>query len=414
MPLTLLDNITLVIVIVLLWYVAYHILIYYGIYNRTQWNEFLYGEGFQPAISVIISSKNEQNDIKNCLEAILNQDYPDNKFEILVVDESTDDTPNIVKNMMKEYPEGKIKLVTPQKPPRYFNGVSHAITVGVKAAKNEIIAVTEADCTHPRTWLKYLVYPLTPHSPREVGIVGSHGIIMGNSLSATLQRLDFSGFFFEFLAGLDRARGAINVGGASWGGSMAFRKKNFEKIRGYEGVEHIHVQDIALTWKFARAGFKTEFLFNPKVKVTTRPHPQPIKQRLRWFKGGWQCRSHVTYHIGAINVYGIPLAVEMYSFILILLSLLNLIPIYLGHIGFILILAIATMKYLTLLQFTKSKMLLGNYRHSWKAIILYWFWIFLMQWIWLLSLFSKPKYTWKEEEKYKNEEITVPECEIAN
>ncbi|MFX1452054.1 MAG: glycosyltransferase [Promethearchaeota archaeon] len=406
MPLTLLDNITIAVIVVCVWYILYHVAIYYGIYHRVQWNEFLYGEGFKPAISVIIASKNEENDIENCLNAILNQDYPENKIEILVVDESTDSTPNIVNDMANKYPEGKIKLVQAPKPPRYFNGVSWAITLGVEKAKNEIIAVTEADCIPPDTWLKYLVYPLTPHNPDEVGIVGSHGIIIGDSLSATLQRLEYSGFLFEFLGALDRARQAVGVGGASWGGSMCFRKKSFEQIGGYTGVEHVHLQDIALTWKFARAGFKTVFLFNQKVKVVTRPHPQPFKQRLRWFRGGWQCSFHYTYHLGAVNIYGIPLAIEMYSLILIILAIFEIIPILLGHIGFIMILITTFMKYLTLIQFTKSKLLLGNYRHSWKAILLYGFWMFIMQWIWFISIFSKPKYSWKEGEKYKNEEIS--------
>ncbi|NVM02410.1 MAG: glycosyltransferase [Candidatus Helarchaeota archaeon] len=406
MALTLLDNITIAVIVVSVWYIIYHFAIYYGIYHRVQWNEFLYGEGFKPAISVIIASKNEEKDIENCLNAILNQDYPENKFEILVVDESTDNTPNIINNIAKRYPEGKIKLIRPPPPPPHINGISYSITKGVRAAKNEVIAVTEADCIPSREWLKFIVYPLTPHNPDEVGIVGSHGIIIGDSLSANLQRLEFSGFLFAFLGALDRARQSVGVGGASWGGSMCFRKKSFEQIRGYEGVEHIHLQDIALTWKFAKAGFKTAFLFNQRVKVVTRPHPQPIKQRLRWFRGGWQCRFHYTYHIGAVNIYGVPLAIEMFSLILIILAIFEIIPMHLGHIGFILLLITTLMKYLTLLQFTKSKLLLGNYKHSWKAILLYGFWMFIIQWIWFISIFTKPKYKWKEVEKYKDEEIS--------
>ncbi|MHA1379046.1 MAG: glycosyltransferase [Candidatus Helarchaeota archaeon] len=403
MPLTLLDNITIAIGVVLFWYILYHILVWYGLYHRTQWNEFLYGEGFKPSISVVISSKNEEKDIENCVNAILAQDYPENKFEIIVVDESTDRTPDIVRNIMKQHPKGKVKLIRPPPAPPYFNGVSYGVTMGVKAAKNEIIAVTEADCIPPRTWLKYLVYPLSPHNPEKVGIVGSHGIIVGDSISATLQRLEFSGFYFEFLAGLDRARQSVNIGGGSWGGSMSFRKKTFEEIHGYEGVEHIHLQDISLTWKIAKAGYKTVFLFDKKVKVTTRPHPQPIKQKMRWFRGGWQLGQHMTYQMGAVSVYGIPLAIETYSIIMLILSFLKIIPEYFSYICFGFIIVIQLMKYLTLLQFTKSKLLLGNYRHSWKAIILYGMWLFLMQWIWFLSLFTKPKFTWKEGEKYKAE-----------
>ncbi|MHA1300435.1 MAG: glycosyltransferase [Candidatus Helarchaeota archaeon] len=403
MVLSLLDNITIAVGVVLFWYIVYHILIWYGLYHRTQWNEFLYGEGFKPAISVVISSKNEEDDIENCIKSILDQDYPENKYEIIVVDESTDRTPEIVTNLMKQHPEGKIKLIRPPPAPSYFNGVSYGVTMGVKAARNEIIAVTEADCIPPKTWLKYLIYPLTPHNPDKVGIVGSHGIITGDSLSATLQRLEFSGFYFEYLGGLDRARHSVNIGGASWGGSMCFRKKTFEEIGGYKGVEHIHLQDISLTWKIAKAGYKTVFLFDEKVKVKTRPHPQPIKQKIRWFRGGWQLGQHHTYQIGAVNIYGIPLAVELYSLTLFILALFKIIPIYFSYICFGFIFCIQLIMYLTLLQFTKSKLLLGNYRHSWKAIILYGLWMFLMQWVWFLSLFTKPKYSWKEGEKYKSE-----------
>ena len=120
---------------------------------------------------------------------------------------------------------------------------------------------------------------------------------------------------------------------------------------------------------------------------------------MRWFRGVWQLGKHKASQIGAVNIYGIPLGTELYSVTLILLALFQIIPEYFSYFGLGFILLIQIIKYLTLLQFTHSKLLLGNYKNSFLGVILYGFWMFMMQWIWFISLFSKPRYEWKEEEK---------------
>lgn len=69
--------------------------------------------------------------------------YP--KYEIVVIDSSTDRTPEIA---------GKIKNL------RVFSlkglGFAHARNSGIKNSRNEVIAFTDADCIVPKDWLKNL------------------------------------------------------------------------------------------------------------------------------------------------------------------------------------------------------------------------------------------------------------------
>ncbi len=55
-----------------------------------------------PKISIIIVTKNEEKDIPNLLESVERANYPKDRMEVIVVDDSTDKTPEIVKKMMPD------------------------------------------------------------------------------------------------------------------------------------------------------------------------------------------------------------------------------------------------------------------------------------------------------------------------
>lgn len=96
------------------------------------------------AISVIVITFNEERNIRNCLESLLAQDYPPELHEIIVVDASTDATPEIV----AAYP--RVRLVRAPK------GFSTQKNAGVKEARYGILAFTDADCLAPPDWLRVI------------------------------------------------------------------------------------------------------------------------------------------------------------------------------------------------------------------------------------------------------------------
>jgi len=52
---------------------------------------------FQPKVSVVVAARNEERNLRNCLNSLLSQTYPKELTQLVVVDDrSTDDTPNIL------------------------------------------------------------------------------------------------------------------------------------------------------------------------------------------------------------------------------------------------------------------------------------------------------------------------------
>lgn len=88
-------------------------------------------------ISVVIPLYNKENDVRRTLESVLNQSYTD--FEVVVVDDgSTDGSANIVQEMMSS--DARIRLIKQQNA-----GVSAARNKGIREAKNDLVALIDAD-----------------------------------------------------------------------------------------------------------------------------------------------------------------------------------------------------------------------------------------------------------------------------
>ena len=94
-------------------------------------------------ISVIISARNEAVNLSNNLPFILEQKYPD--FEVVVVNDcSFDGTDLVLEEFKNTHPQLKIVTITEHE--RFKTGKKFALTLGIKAAKNEHMLFTDADC----------------------------------------------------------------------------------------------------------------------------------------------------------------------------------------------------------------------------------------------------------------------------
>jgi glycosyltransferase involved in cell wall biosynthesis len=111
-------------------------------------------------VAVVVAVLNEEAGIAACLDSLLQQNYPRERYDIIVVDNgSTDRTLDILSLY-----EGQLTLLH-----EHRRGAAAARNAGVAAAESEIIAFTDADCVVQRDWLFHLVQPL---SDLGVGVVG--------------------------------------------------------------------------------------------------------------------------------------------------------------------------------------------------------------------------------------------------
>lgn len=100
-------------------------------------------------ISVIVPVFNDAKGLSDTLESLINQNYPEEHFEIIVVDNgSTDNTSDIINSFLKRYP----KLVHSDEE-NLIQSSYAARNKGVKASKGPIIAFIDADMTVDRDWL---------------------------------------------------------------------------------------------------------------------------------------------------------------------------------------------------------------------------------------------------------------------
>lgn len=103
-------------------------------------------------ISIIIPTYNESEDLKNCLESLGNQKYPN--FEIIVVDDgSTDDTLEILSNLKNTLPKFNYYV-------QNHKGAGAARNNGVAHAKGDILVFVDADMTFDATFLEKLTAPI--------------------------------------------------------------------------------------------------------------------------------------------------------------------------------------------------------------------------------------------------------------
>ncbi|MEX8546168.1 MAG: glycosyltransferase [Mucilaginibacter sp.] len=94
-------------------------------------------------VSVIICARNEAQNLQENLPLILAQNYAD--FEVIVVNDcSVDDSAHVLDQFKNSYKNLKVVTVTEHK--RFKTGKKFALTMGIKAAKNEYLLLTDADC----------------------------------------------------------------------------------------------------------------------------------------------------------------------------------------------------------------------------------------------------------------------------
>lgn len=94
-------------------------------------------------ISVIVCAHDEEQNLRELIPVLLNQQHPE--FEVIIVnDRSNDGTFDFLLEETRK--ESRLKMVNIDSKPAHVNGKKYAITLGIKAARHDWILLTDADC----------------------------------------------------------------------------------------------------------------------------------------------------------------------------------------------------------------------------------------------------------------------------
>lgn len=181
-------------------------------------------------ISIIVAMKNERRYVRSCLEALINQTYPKDRLEIIIVDDgSTDETLNILSEYQNKY--SFLKINRNESTPAGLSGKKYALKKAIANSTGEILLFTDADCVPPPDW----AYAMLSCFASEVGLVAGFSPLIDptNSIIGKLLLLDS-------LVNGSVAAGSIGLGGAATctGRNLAYRRVVYDQVNGFNKIMH--------------------------------------------------------------------------------------------------------------------------------------------------------------------------------
>lgn len=197
-------------------------------------------------LSVICPIYNEEKYIAKCIESMLEQDYPKDDLEIILVDGmSTDKTREIVSSYIAKYPF--IHLI--DNPNRI---APWAMNIGIKEAKGDVIMRLDAHATYEKNYFSALASGLRKYNADNIGSVCRTDVLNKTSKTLAIREVLCSKFGVgnsAFRTGIDGVRQVETVPFGCW------KREVFEKY-GYYDVRLVRNQDIELNKRIIRGGGK--------------------------------------------------------------------------------------------------------------------------------------------------------------
>ncbi len=236
-----------------------------------------------PTVTIVVAARDEETGIGRLLDSLEAQDYPSDKFEVIVVDDrSSDSTGDLVRQRGDKGVGFQVLRIrdgesTGRAPKKY------ALGRGIERATSEIIVTTDADCWMSPKWLRALVSPFV--DPEVHGATGVSRFVRPDDGPKPWWS-DFESL--EHLSYSVMAAGTIGAGHVfnAHGSNLAARRSAYDRVGGYESKDKIvSGDDVFLLQDIADHGGKVVFIDRREGYVFSQPVDtvsQWVNQRARW------------------------------------------------------------------------------------------------------------------------------------
>lgn len=183
---------------------------------------------FSPSkfLSIIIPARNESRDILACLNSISSNKYPTDKYEIILIDDhSEDDTYQLAASL-------KIPNLIIIRQEEGRKGKKQALKLGIQKSEGELILTSDADCVYDENWLSTMVSFYDNHQAKLV--TGPIAFSEPSGYFQKFQALDLNGLMVITAAGIQTEKQFM-----ANGANMLYSKEVFEEVNGFRGNEHL-------------------------------------------------------------------------------------------------------------------------------------------------------------------------------
>jgi len=363
-----------------------------------------------PPVSILIPAHNEEIVIAATLDAMLAFDYPEDKIEIIVInDGSTDSTRDIVESYAQR--DARIRLFNI--PAGEGNkGKSRALNLGLKLTRFEYIAVYDADNTPAPDALRYLVAQLLLN-PELGGVIGKFRTVNKNrTLLTRFINIETLSFQFILQGGRWQLFGIATLPGTNF----VIRKKVIDEVGGWD--ENAMTEDAELSIRMYIKNWRIKFI---PYALTYEQEPERwgiwFRQRMRWVRGNnyvlkkfigmrkeiksKRLKLEILYLFAMYYVFFVAIVL---SDILFILGITRLVSIPLpGPYGTVFVLGILLFIAEILLALAYDKQ--DSVKTFFYAILMYFtycqFWLIIVARALYLDLIKKEKHTWVKTARFK-------------
>lgn len=235
-------------------------------------------------VSIVVPMYNEEKTVGKCIESLLNQSYPSNKYEIIVVsDGCTDGSESVVKSLCESEKSVSVKLLRQEN-----QGAGSARNFGVKASRGEAVLFIDADCVADYRWIEEMTKPLLKYDV--AGVQGAYKTKQ-KEIIAQLSQIEFEERFKK----LQQTEYVDFVGSFS----AAYKRDVFEKYNGFN-TKFVMNEDVDLAYKISSDGYK--LYFNPEAVVYhIHPDSLSIYIKVKFWRGFWRTILYRKFHNKAIK-----------------------------------------------------------------------------------------------------------------
>lgn len=271
------------------------IMIYYYLKHRHQRDDFSAQLESFPVVTLQLPIYNEMYVIERLIKTVCEIDYPIDKLEIQVLDDSTDETVEIVANIVKEYQLRGFDIQHIHRTDRsgYKAG---ALKEGLKVAKGEFVGIFDADFIPRKNFLK-IVLPF--FKDPKIGMVQTRWEHLNRaySLVTQIQALALDGHFVLEQQVRNKAGYFINFNGTSgvWRKECIFDAGNWEA--------DTLTEDLDLSYRAQLKGWKFRYLTDFTTPSEVPSEINSLKsQQFRWTKGAIETARKMLFRVWAAKL----------------------------------------------------------------------------------------------------------------
>jgi len=231
-----------------------------------------------PRITVQLPIFNEQFVIDRLLEACCALDYPKDKLQIQVLDDSTDETTAVAAALVERYQAAGSPIVYMHRTNRYGYKAG-ALDEGLKTATGDLIAIFDADFVPPRDWLMRVVHHFAEPG---IGMVQTRWTHLNRDYSflTQVEAILLDGHFVLEHGGRSRSGVFFNFNGTAG----MWRREAIQEAGGWQ--HDTLTEDTDLSYRSQLKGWKFKYLQDVECPAEVPIEMTAFKtQQARWAKG---------------------------------------------------------------------------------------------------------------------------------